>query len=100
VNFRAGRKSAQQPEYLAKRAATMRRHKQAIQNWKPSDLPTWLNRDVYLKQIQPALASVSKSQIRSTLGVSEPYSSDIQAGRRVPHPRHWLALAQLVVVAA
>lgn len=42
VNFRAGRKSAQQPESLAKRASTMRRHKQAIQNWKPSEPPTGL----------------------------------------------------------
>jgi len=98
VNFRAGRRSAQQPEYLAKRAATMRRHKQAIQNWKPSDLPTWLTRDVYLKQIQPALANGAKSQIRSALGVSEPYAADIRAGRRSPHPRHWQALAQLVGV--
>jgi hypothetical protein len=79
-----------------KRASTMRRHKQAIQNWDPSDLPSWLTPHVYLKQIQPALASVAKSQIRSTLGVSEPYSSDIQAGKRIPHPRHWQALGRLV----
>jgi hypothetical protein len=93
-----GRKSAQRPEHLAKRAATMRRHKQAIQNWNPSDLPAWLTRDVYVKQIQPALVSVAKSQIRSALGVSEPYSSDIHAGRRIPHARHWQALAQLAGV--
>jgi CRISPR-associated endonuclease Cas1 len=98
ANFRDGRKSAQQQEYLEKRADTMRRHKQAIQSWKPSDLPKWLTRDVYLKQIQPVLANVAKAQIRSTLAVSEPYSSDIQAGRRVPHPRHWRVLAELVGV--
>jgi CRISPR associated protein, Cas1 family len=97
-NFHVGRKSAQQPEYLAKRAETMRRHKQAIQNWNPSDLPAWLTRDVYVKQIRPALASVAKSQILLVLGVSEPYSSDIQAGRRIPHPRHWGPLAELVDV--
>jgi CRISPR-associated protein Cas1 len=98
ANFRDGRKSAHQQEYLEKRAATMRRHKQAIKDWKPSNLPEWLTRDVYLKQIQPALSSVAKSQIRSLLGVSEPYSSDIQAGRRIPHPRHWQRLAELVGV--
>jgi len=96
VNFRAGRNIAQQPEHLAKRAATMRQHRQGIQNWKPSDLPTWLIRDVYVKKIQPVLARVAKSQIRSILGVSEPYASDIQAGRCIPHPRFWQALAQLV----
>jgi len=32
--------------------------------------------------------------------VSEPYSSDIQAGKRMPHPRHWQALAKLAGVLA
>ena len=95
-NFDAGRKSAQTSEHLAKRASTMQRHKHSIQNWNPSDLPAWLTRDVYVKQIQPALGRVAKSKIRLALGVSEPYSSDIQAGRRIPHPRHWQELAGLV----
>jgi hypothetical protein len=75
-------------------------HKQAIQNWKPGDLPAWLTRDVYVKQVQPALAHVTKSKVRSALGVSEPYSSDIRSGKRVPHPRHWEALAKLVSVSS
>ena len=95
-NFDVGRKAAQRPESLAKRSATQRMHKQAIQNWKPSDLPDWLTRDVYVERVQPALASVAKSRIRAALGVSEPYSSAVQAGKRVPHPRHWQALARLV----
>jgi CRISPR/Cas system-associated endonuclease Cas1 len=95
-SFDAGRKTAQQPESLAKRSATQRQHKQAIRNWNPSDLPGWLTRDVYMKQVQPVLANVAKSRVRSALGVSEPYSSDIRAGKRIPHPRHWQALAQLV----
>jgi len=47
------------------------------------------------RQVQPALALVAKSRIGSALGVSEPYSSAIQAGKRVPHPRHWRALARM-----
>ena len=99
-HFRLGRKNAQQPEFLVKRSVTQRQHKQAINNWKPSDLPSWLTHDVYVRQVQPALASIAKSQIRSALGVSEPYSSDIRAGKCVPHARHWQALAQLVGVSA
>jgi len=99
-NFDAGRKAAQRPESVAKRAATQRMYKQAIQDWKPSDQLGWLTREVYVKRVQAALASVAKSRIRSALGVSEPYSSDIQAGKRVPHPRHWQALAQLVGVSS
>ena len=98
--FDVGRKAAQRPESLAKRSATQRMHKQAIQNWKPSDLPSWLTRDVYIERVQPALASIAKSRIRSALGVSEPYSSAIQAGKCIPHPRHWQALAELVGVSA
>jgi hypothetical protein len=41
------------------------------------------------------LARIAKSRIRSVLGVSEPYSSYIQSGKRIPHPRHWQALARL-----
>jgi hypothetical protein len=41
---------------------------------------------------------VTISTIALTLGVSLPYASDIRAGRRQPHPRHWLSLARLVAV--
>lgn len=99
-NFDVGRKAAQRAESLAKRSATQRIHKHAIQNWDPSGLPGWLTRDVYVKRVQPALAGVAKSRIRSTLGVSEPYSSDIWAGKCVPHPRHWHLLAQLAGIAS
>jgi CRISPR-associated endonuclease Cas1 len=97
-NFDVGRKAAQRPEFLMKRADTQRIHKQAIQNWKPADMPAWLTREVYVKRVQPSLASVAKSQVRSALGVSEPYSSDIQSGERVPHRRHWAVLAKLAGV--
>ena len=94
--FSAGRRLAQYPEAIAKRANTMAQHRQKIREWKRSDLPTWLTRDVYVSQIQPALAVVTKSQICSLLRVSEPYASDIQGGKRVPHQRHWQALAKFV----
>jgi hypothetical protein len=97
-NFRVGRKIAQRPEHVAKRADTMRNHRLGISNWETSELPSWLTRDVYLNQIQPALAGISNPSIRAALSVSEPYAADIRAGRRCPHPRHWQALAQLVGV--
>ena len=97
-NFRVGRKMAQRSGHLASRADTMRSHRLAMSNWKPSELPAWLTRDVYVNQIQPALAGVSKWSIGAAIGVSEPYSSDIRAGKCIPHPRHWQALAQLVGV--
>jgi CRISPR-associated endonuclease Cas1 len=97
-NFRAGRKVAQSPEHLAKRADTMRSHRLAMSNWKSSELPGWLTHDFYVHQIQPALVGVSKSSIRAALDVSEPYSSNIRGGKCVPHERHWQTLAELVGV--
>jgi CRISPR-associated endonuclease Cas1 len=94
-NFDAGRNAAQGQDSLEKRSVTQRQHKQAIKRWNPSDLPARLTRDLYITQIQPALINVVKTRIRLALGVSEPYSSNIQAGKRIPHPRHWLALAEL-----
>ena len=38
-NFDVRREAAQRPEYVAKRPATQRFQRQAIQNWKASDLP-------------------------------------------------------------
>jgi CRISPR-associated endonuclease Cas1 len=96
--FRVGRKLAQAPDAMARRSETMLQHRKSIRNWKPSDLPAWLTRDVYVNKVLPALARITKSRIRSALRVSEPYASDIQAGKRVPHPRHWRALAELVDV--
>jgi hypothetical protein len=39
------------------------------------------------------------SDIRSSIGVSKWYASKIRQGYR-PHPRHWLALAELVGILA
>jgi hypothetical protein len=94
--FETGRKLAQRSEAIAKRAGTMLRHRKEIREWKPSDNPAWLTREFYVGRILPALANVTKSRIRAALGVSEPYSSFIQEGKRIPHPRHWLAVAELV----
>ena len=61
-----------------------------------SSLPAWLNEETYLGKIQPLLVGVTNKVIASALGASIPYASAIRAGRRVPHPRHWQALAQVV----
>jgi hypothetical protein len=52
---------------------------------------------VFSKQIQPLLADIPTSAIRSRIGVSRWYAGRIRQGYR-PHPRHWQALAELVGV--
>ena len=97
-NFDEGRKAAQRPESLAKRAETQRKQREAIRNWNPSQLPVWLTRDVYVERVQPVLARVGKKAIQDAIGVSEMHAHRIKCGTCVPHPRHWCALAQLIGV--
>jgi len=50
---------------------------------------------VYSQKIQPLLAPMTNSAIASRIGVSKAFAGRIRRGYR-PHPRHWLALAELV----
>jgi CRISPR-associated protein Cas1 len=94
---RIGRVAARSPEARAKHVASRRRHAQACSEWDASRQPAWLTSEVFSQQIQPLLTSISTSAIRSRIGVSRWYAGRIREGYR-PHPRHWLALAELVGV--
>jgi hypothetical protein len=60
-------------------------------------LSEWLTEKVYRDQIQPKLATFTVTAIASALGISKPYATDIRAGKRVPHRRHWEKLARLAI---
>ncbi len=83
----------------ALRASTQRRHAAELKNWKPSDNPVWLTEQAYRDKVQPRLPGFSVPKISAALGVSEPYATDIRAGKRVPHPRHWVRLVALAGIA-
>ena len=90
-----GRLTSHDPQAESKRAESRRRHAAALRDWIPSDLPEWLDEQVYLRDIQPQLASVTVPAIRTALRISKGYATNIRSGRRLPHPRHWLVLARL-----
>jgi CRISPR-associated endonuclease Cas1 len=92
---RIGRLTANGPEAQAKRAIKARNNAIAQHSWKESDKPTWLTQQLFVGRIQPLLSGVSMSDIRSALGVSKWYASQIRQGYR-PHPRHWRVLATLI----
>jgi hypothetical protein len=92
---RIGRQTANGPEAQAKRAIKARKNALAQHSWKASDQPAWLTQELFEQKIQPLLANVSMSVIRSSIGVSKWYASKIRKGYR-PHPRHWQALGDLV----
>jgi CRISPR-associated endonuclease Cas1 len=90
-----GRVAARTPEARAKHVASRRRHGQACSEWDASKQPVWLTSKLFSQQIQPLLANIPTSVIRSRIGVSRWYAGQIRRGYR-PHPRHWQALAGLV----
>jgi CRISPR-associated protein Cas1 len=96
--FDKGRRASQTPESRAQRSATQKAHVLANLAWKPSNESAWLDKETYVSKIQPRLASVTISALRSTLGISEPYAALIRSGSRIPHPRHWPTLSRLLGV--
>jgi hypothetical protein len=97
---RLGRIASHTNEAEISRTKTRLRHVAALKAWDPTALPDWLTEQAYHEKIQPRLPEVTVPAISTALGISEPYATDIRAGRRVPHPRHWQSLAQLVGVSA
>jgi hypothetical protein len=92
---KVGRVAAQTPEAQARRAKTKRRHDIVRKAWSPPSQPDWLTAEFYMQRIQPKLAEITVRALASAIDVSLPYATDIRAGRRRPHPRHWQALANL-----
>jgi hypothetical protein len=48
----------------------------------------------YKREILSRLAKFTVKAIRLRLGVADPYATLIKRGLRIPHPRHWLPLAE------
>jgi CRISPR-associated endonuclease Cas1 len=94
---RIGRVAARSPDARAKQITSRRRHAQACLEWDASTQPAWLTSEVFSKQIQPLLADIPTSAIRSRIGVSRWYAGRIRKGYR-PHPRHWQGLAEVTGV--
>ncbi len=56
------------------------------------------DREWYGTTVQPLLADFTLPAIAKATGVSTSAAAKWRAGRRIPHPRHWAALAGLVGV--
>lgn len=93
-----GRIASHTAESELKRGATQRKRFVAQRGWNESSQPAWLTEQFYSEQIQPRLAAIEVKAISGSLSISIPYASYIRSGRRIPHPRHWLTLAQFVGV--
>lgn len=93
-----GRLATHSPEAQARRSESQRRQNAARNSWDPASNPTWLTEQFYKDHIQGALRRVQVPVIQRELSVSEPYALRIRGGRCIPHPRHWLKLAEITNV--
>jgi hypothetical protein len=90
-----GRIATHSPGAEKRRAETQNRQRKAMRDWKPADKPAWLSEKYCRETVVKSLKSIAVPAIAATLSVSKPYAAEIRNGR-LPHPRHWLALLQLV----
>ena len=93
-----GRVAGHSAEACARQAEKQHRHAAQLKAWNPFDKPDWLTQEFYREKIQPRLAGITVPAIASALALSVPYAAEIRTGRRLPHLRHWNALATLVGV--
>ena len=91
-----GRIATHSPIAETRRSATQKKQAEALRTWNPSDLPKWLDENFYREKVLPRLAHFTVKKIRLAIDVSHPYATLIKRGDRIPHPRHWDALAKLV----
>lgn len=94
----AARIAGRSDEARAKTSDTCREQRQKQAAWSPANQAAWLTEQTYTERILPALATVSISLIASIMGVSRCHATLVRSGKRLPHARHWQALAQLVGV--
>jgi CRISPR-associated endonuclease Cas1 len=93
-----GRMNTHTATAQARRSNTKKRQDAALKSWNPADKPDWLDEKFYREHIQPRLAQVQVPKIQAAISVSEPYALRIRGAQCVPHPRHWMTLAQLAGV--
>jgi CRISPR-associated endonuclease Cas1 len=79
----------------ARRSATQARQAEAMRKWNPAELPKWFDEDFYRREILPRLSKFTVKKICMAIDVSHPYATLIRRGVTIPHPRHWLLLADL-----
>jgi CRISPR-associated endonuclease Cas1 len=68
-----GRVLGHSPEARAKQAEAQRRHAAAKRAWQASSQPAWLDKETFVRKIQPLLSRVKVPVLSAALGISEPY---------------------------
>jgi CRISPR-associated protein Cas1 len=78
------------------RSETKQRHDAERKAWDPARHPSWLTEETYRSRVRPRLMEISAGAIAKALDVTWAYASNVRKGKQIPHPRHWLKLAEMV----
>jgi hypothetical protein len=89
----AGCDPAHSGEAREKRAASNVRRKRELREWEAEHGKDPIDRSMFEREILPAIQGVPLSDLVRATGLTHVYLSQIRRGRKVPHPRHWPALA-------
>jgi hypothetical protein len=79
-----------------KRRAVMKRRRSEELAWDAKHPGVTADEVAFTRDILPGLRGLTLSQISKSTGLSQQYCSLIRRGLKVPHPRHWHALASCV----
>lgn len=83
------------PEATTRRQAANSSHRAEQRAWEANHGGEQHDPNWFRSHVLPGLAEISLPKIAQATGISISTASKIRAGRRVPHPRHWEALAIL-----
>jgi hypothetical protein len=79
-------------EAAKRRGRSIAERKRAIREWE-REFGKVVDLTVFEREILPSIHGVPLSRLVKATGLSLRYCSQIRRGEKVPHPRHWAALA-------
>ena len=91
----AGNDPAHGAEAKRKRGETLRENMRLNRDWEANNTSTMTEAD-YRERVLPALKEVSSRAIMVAMGVTQAYALDVRNGKRVPHPRHWNSIIEII----
>lgn len=83
----------QSREALAKRSASLKQYDRENKRWEKANGPA--DPSAFKRDILPGIRALPLKTLMTATGLTKGACSRLRAGKTVPHPRHWPALANL-----
>jgi CRISPR-associated endonuclease Cas1 len=90
-----GRDPLHTPEAAKKRSDRNRELQRLNLEWEANPTHVMTETD-YRRDVLPHLTEFQTQVIARAIGLSRVYSSQVRTGQKIPHPRHWLPITELL----